>query len=159
MVFNGVIKPLFDDIHHQMQDQRKDGGPEHGRPEGVLAPLAALGPPTCLKALTALVRLFEAHLDSLAFLLDDVLKIIRSCIGHDTEAVARIGVEGFKQLLLQTGKKMNADSWLKVTDSIQQLFAGSMPTKLMCVEATASGEGQLPFRKDDVVIQCVVQLL
>merc|ERR550534_747759 len=81
MVFNGVIKPLFDDIHHQMQDQRKDGGPEHGRPEGVLAPLAALGPPTCLQALTALVRLFEAHLDSLAFLLDDVLEIIRSCIG------------------------------------------------------------------------------
>jgi len=112
-----------------------------------------------LQALTALVRLFDANLKSLMFLLDDVLDIIINCINHDTEAVARIGVEGFKQLLVLTGDKLEADGWEKVTASIKRLFAGTMPTKLMSVEASASGEGQLPFRKDDVVIQCVVQLL
>jgi len=164
MVFNGVIKPLFDDIHHQLQhgDARKpDDGPDTGRgSEGTAASWAAsMGPPTCLAALSALARLFEAHLDSLAFLLDDVLRLIENCIQHDTEAVARIGVEGFKQLMLLIGRNLKRESWPKVTASILQLFNASMPTSLMCVEATVRGDGQLPFRKDDVVIQCVVQLL
>merc|ERR1711977_770811 len=34
-----------------------------------------------------------------------------------------------------------------------------MPSKLMCAEIETAADGQLPFRKDDVVIQCVVQLL
>jgi len=164
MVFNGVIKPLFDDIHHQLQpaEQRKQEGgmADTSRSEAAAASWSQhMGPPTCLQALTALVRLFDAHLKPLSFLLEDVLALIKNCINHDTEAVARIGVEGFKQLLLLTGANMGPECWEKVTTSIKRLFAGSMPTKLMCVEATASGEGQLPFRKDDVVIQCVVQLL
>lgn len=164
LVFNGVIKPLFDDIHHQLQDQRKQegtaGGAAQPAPEGTAASWAAqMGRATCLQALTSLVRLFAAHVDSLSFLLDDVLKIVRSCITHDNEAVARIGVEGLKQLLKLTGVKMGEESWLKVTDCVKQLFVGSMPVKLMTVEANASGEAQLPFRRDDVVIQCIVQLL
>jgi len=166
MIFNGVIKPLFDDIHHQLQhrDQRKpDGGaperPSDGAAPGPPACLAALIAPTCLHALTSLVRLFEAHLDALSFLLDDVLTLIENCIQHDAEAVARIGVEGFKQLLLQTGKTLKPDAWQKVTASILRLFGDSMPRKIMCDEAAVSSEGQLPFRKDHVVTQCVVQLL
>jgi brefeldin A-inhibited guanine nucleotide-exchange protein len=161
MVFNGVIKPLFDDIHHQLQhsDRSHADGAAGKSQEGTAASWAAsMGPPTCLAALTALVRLFEVHLDSLSFLLDDVLRLIESCIQHDTEAVARIGVEGFKQLLLHTGKSLSAESWQKVTASILQLFNDSMPTKLLCVKVSAT-DGQLPFRTDDVVIQCVVQLL
>eukprot|EP00429_Kryptoperidinium_foliaceum_P002733 CAMPEP_0176025860 /NCGR_PEP_ID=MMETSP0120_2-20121206/12659_1 /TAXON_ID=160619 /ORGANISM="Kryptoperidinium foliaceum, Strain CCMP 1326" /LENGTH=1800 /DNA_ID=CAMNT_0017359051 /DNA_START=49 /DNA_END=5451 /DNA_ORIENTATION=- len=164
MVFNSVIKPLFDDIHHQLQDQRKQegaaGGAPQAAPEGTAASWAAqMGRATCLQALTSLVRLFSTHLESLSFLLDDVLKIVRSCITHDNEAVARIGVEGLKQLLKLTGTSMSEGSWLKVTDCVKQLFAGSMPVKLMTVEANASGEAQLPFRRDDVVVQCIVQLL
>jgi len=162
MVFNGVIKPLFYDIHDQLQngDQRRPDGAADGRSEGTAASWAAsMGPPTCLAALTALVRLFGSNLASLAFLLDDVLRLIEKCIQHDTEAVARIGVEGFKQLLLQTGKNLDAESWQKVTSSILKLFNDSMPTELMCVEVNAAGDGQLPFRKEAVVNQCVVQLL
>mmetsp|Transcript_66837 Transcript_66837/g.155270 ORF Transcript_66837/g.155270 Transcript_66837/m.155270 type:complete len:359 (-) Transcript_66837:15-1091(-) len=109
--------------------------------------------------LATYVRLFESNLASLSFLLDDVLRLIENCIQHDTEAVARIGVEGFKQLLLQTGGSLDAESWHKVTPRILKLFNDSMPTELMCVEANASGEGQLPFRKEAVVNKCVVQLL
>jgi len=163
LVFNTVIKPLFDDIHCQMQpgeQQKQAGAVDTSRSEGTAASWAAsMGPPTCLQALTALVRLFNEHLESMSFLLDDVLKLIRNCINHDTEAIARIGVEGFKQLLILSGKKMDDACWKKVTACIKQLFAGSMPKQLMCVEVSASGEGELPFRKDDVVIQCVVQLL
>jgi len=157
MVFNGVIKPLFDDIHHQLapQSDRKDGQGNEGRPDA--GHWASMGPPTCLAALTQLVRLIEAHLDVLAFLLDDVLRLIRNCIQHEFEAVARIGVEGFKQLLICTGKNMKPQSWQKVTTCILELFKDSMPTKLMEVDAKVSA--QLPFNKDDVVIQCVVQLL
>merc|ERR1719362_2825 len=147
MAFNSVIKPLFDDIHHQLSGgdvQKSETNP---------------GPPTCLAALTALVRLFEARLDSIAFLLDDVLRLIENCVQHDTEAVARIGVEGFKQLLLQTGKRLDAEAWQKVTTSILKLFNDSMPEKLMCSAVTMSTASQLPFRKEAVVIQCVVQLL
>jgi hypothetical protein len=72
-------------------------------------------------------------------------------------------VEGFKQLLLLTGHSLQDESWQKVTASILQLFGESMPTKLMETEGIMRAEkeprGQLPFRKDDVVIQCVVQLL
>jgi len=153
MVFNGVIKPLFDDIHHQLQ---------HGvqKPDGTAASWAvAMGPPTCLAAMTDLVRLFDAHLESLAFLLDDVLKLITNCVQHDTEAVARIGVEGFKQLLIHTGGKLASESWQKVTVTILQLFGDSMPTKLLLVEPGMGGDAQLPFRQADVVIQCVVHLL
>eukprot|EP00930_Biecheleria_cincta_P093702 TRINITY_DN8420_c0_g1_i1.p1 TRINITY_DN8420_c0_g1~~TRINITY_DN8420_c0_g1_i1.p1 ORF type:complete len:1819 (+),score=462.05 TRINITY_DN8420_c0_g1_i1:712-5457(+) len=159
MVFNGVIKPLFDDIHHQMvpQEQKQDGIPGQmpgaGRPDGA----ASMGPPTCLAALTALVRLFETHLEALCFLLEDVLRLIQNCIQHELEAVARIGVEGFKQLLLSTGRKLRPESWQKVTKSILLLFRESMPTKLIDVDV--QGARELPFSKDDVVIQCVVQLL
>mmetsp|Transcript_109809 Transcript_109809/g.310361 ORF Transcript_109809/g.310361 Transcript_109809/m.310361 type:complete len:475 (+) Transcript_109809:2-1426(+) len=161
MVFNGVIKPLFDDIHHQLHggEQRRPDG-EQGRSEGTAASWAAsMGPPTCLAALNNIVRLFEAHLQSLSFLLDDVLRLIENCIQHDTEAVARIGVEGFKQLLLQTGKNLEPQAWQKVTASILKLFSDSMPRQLMSVEVNAPGDAQLPFRKEAVVIQCVVQLL
>jgi len=165
MVFNGVIKPLFDDIFHQLQhgeyrNAENSGDQGSSGPakvtEGTAASWAAsMGPPTCLSALTQLVRLFAAHLDVLSFLLDHVLRLIETCIQHDTEAVARIGVEGFKMLLLQSGKNLRPDAWEKVTVSILHLFDESMPTKLMCGEISSS----LPFRKDDVVIQCVVQLL
>merc|ERR1719217_1711295 len=75
MVFRGVIFPLFDDIHHQLQqNDQKDA--------------ASIGPPTCLAALTALVRLFEAHLESLSFLMPDVLQLMVNCIQDSTEAVA-----------------------------------------------------------------------
>mmetsp|Transcript_53139 Transcript_53139/g.95363 ORF Transcript_53139/g.95363 Transcript_53139/m.95363 type:complete len:1752 (+) Transcript_53139:149-5404(+) len=161
MVFNGVIKPLFDDIHHQLLPENKDGSgevPAQGsRPEGGASRASTMGPPTCLAALTHLVRLFDAHIDALAFLLDDVLRLIQNCIQHEFEAVARIGVEGFKQLLLLSGKKLKPESWQKVTRSILSLFRDSMPTKLMHVDVKAAS--QLPFSKDDVVIQCVVQLL
>jgi len=127
--------------------------PGAGRPDGA----ASMGPPTCLAALTALVRLFETHLEALSFLLEDVLRLIQNCIQHELEAVARIGVEGFKQLLLSTGKKLQPESWQKVTKSILLLFRESMPTKL--IEVDVQGARELPFSKDDVVIQCVVQLL
>ena len=103
MAFNGVIKPLFDDIDYLLSggDAQKSQTNPGGQPDGSYAAWAAsMGPPTCLAALTKLVGLFEARLDSLAFLLDDVLRLIENCVQHDTEAVARIGVEGFKQLLL-----------------------------------------------------------
>mmetsp|Transcript_86464 Transcript_86464/g.222718 ORF Transcript_86464/g.222718 Transcript_86464/m.222718 type:complete len:1855 (+) Transcript_86464:120-5684(+) len=159
MVFNGVVKPLFDDIHCQLQNGDPNRKPD-GSGEGTAASWAAsMGPPTCLAALTALVRLFEAHVDSLSFLLDDVLRLIENCIQHDTEAVARIGVEGFKQLLVLTGKNLKKEAWQKVTASALQLFNESMPTKLLDVQVSAPNDGQLPFQKDDVVIQCVVQLL
>mmetsp|Transcript_37723 Transcript_37723/g.69804 ORF Transcript_37723/g.69804 Transcript_37723/m.69804 type:complete len:1802 (-) Transcript_37723:138-5543(-) len=174
MVFNGVIKPLFDDIHHQLH------GDEKRKPDGSVAEPsgtgtagswgASMGPPTCLAALTALVRLFHAHLDALVFMLDDVLKLLRNCIQHDSEAVARIGVEGFKQLLLSTGKNLKPEAWEKVTSMILLLFRDSMPTKLIEFEAEIHGmlseerakaneECQLPFSKDEVVNKCVVQLL
>jgi brefeldin A-inhibited guanine nucleotide-exchange protein len=155
MVFNGVIKPLFDDIFHQLQDGRK--------PDGSMGetPKASMGPPTCLAALTALVRVVSANLDSLAFLLDDVLKLLKACIQHESEAVARIGVEGFKQLLLTTGRSLRVESWKEVTDMIKQLFEGSMPEMLLKFSdfEVSSNNGQLPFSKEVVVIQCVVQLL
>jgi len=167
LVFNGVIKPLFDDIHHQLQhvDARAaDGRADDGRAEGNAASwAAAMGPPTCLAALTRLVELFEKHLDSLAFLLVDVLRLIENCIQHDTEAIARIGMEGFKQLLLHTGQALQPDCWQKVMDSVLRLFSDSMPVWLMEVDdimrAESEAGGHLPFRKEDVVIQCVVQLL
>lgn len=59
----------------------------------------------------------------------EVLRLIRNCIQHEFEAelfqskchalplllqaVARIGVEGFKQLLICTGKNMKPNSWQK----------------------------------------------
>jgi len=161
MVFNGVIKPLFDDIHHQLADQRKTEGAaaDGSRSEGTAASWAvSMGPPTCLAALTALVRLFDAQIDALGFLLDEVLKLLENCIQHDTEAVARIGVEGFKQLLLLAGKKLQPQQWERVTESILGLFNESMPTQLLCTDIEGAGD-QLPFRRDDVVIKCVVQLL
>ncbi|CAE7561117.1 Arfgef2 [Symbiodinium natans] len=151
MVFNGVIKPLFDDIHHQLAPASDQKGRRDGNQSW-----SSMGPPTCLAALTQLVRLIEAHLDVLAFLLEDVLRLIQNCIQHEFEAVARIGVEGFKQLLISTGKSLTPPLWQKVTNCILELFKESMPTKLMEVDKASV---ELPFNEEDVVIQCVVQLL
>jgi len=112
-----------------------------------------------LGSLDALVRLFDTHLDTLLFLLDDILKLIQNCILHDTEAIARIGVEGFKLLLSSTGKRIQPESWQKITVCILRLFRDSMPRDLMCEGNPNLNNGCLPFRKDEVVIQCVVQLL
>jgi len=171
MVFRGVIFPLFDDIHHQLQqhDQRnREGAPTAGESNGsgpgaspgtAASWAAQMGPPTCLAALTALVRLFDAHHEALSFLLNDVLKLLTNCIQHETEAVARIGVEGFKQLLLHTGSNLEPKAWQAVARTVFQLFNDSMPTQLICHEIENSSSLQLPFHRDDVVIQCVVQLL
>jgi len=116
-----------------------------------------MGPPTCLAALTSLVRLFDVNLEVLAFLLGDLLKLLTSCIQHETEAVARIGVEGLKQLLLLTGRSLSPKAWEDVARTIFLLFNESMPSKLMVRDVSACVE--LPFRRDVVVMQCVVQLL
>jgi len=165
MIFNGVIKPLFDDIHHQLanaEGRKPDSAVvgAAGSPEGKSGSwAAAIGPPTCSAALTALLKLFDAHLDTLVFLLDDVLKLIQNCILHDTEAIARIGVEGFKLLLSLTGKRIQPEPWQKITGCILRLFRDSMPRDLMCEGNPTLNNASLPFRKDEVVIQCVVQLL
>ncbi|CAE8639249.1 unnamed protein product, partial [Polarella glacialis] len=138
MVFNGVIKPLFDDIHHQLlPSDKQDSDAANSRSDSWAGASQSMGPATCLEALTQLNRLFEAHLDSLAFLLEDVLRLIQNCIQHEYEALARIGVEGLKQLLNGTGKKLKPESWQKVTKSILLLFRDSMPTKLMHVDIKA----------------------
>jgi len=151
MVFNGVIKPLFDDIHHQLLQSYTNGT--------AASWAVSMGPPTCLAAMNELVRLVDTNLDALAFLLDDVLTLITNCVQHDIEAVARIGVEGFKQLLLSTGSKFSDESWHKVTNTVSSLFKASMPTKLLSFDMESLGDGPLPFRQQEVVTQCVVHLL
>eukprot|EP00928_Gymnodinium_smaydae_P017978 TRINITY_DN16856_c0_g1_i1.p1 TRINITY_DN16856_c0_g1~~TRINITY_DN16856_c0_g1_i1.p1 ORF type:complete len:1849 (-),score=514.47 TRINITY_DN16856_c0_g1_i1:74-5620(-) len=153
MVFNGVIKPLFDDIHHQLQDSTH-------RPDGTAASwAAAMAPPTCLAAMTELVKLFDANLEAVAFLLDDVLTLIVACVQHDIEMVSRIGVSGFKQLLVATGSRLPEEAWSKVTTTILQLLGDSMPTKLLLVDPMAPEGARLPFSQQEVVAQCVVHLL
>lgn len=151
MVFNGVIKPLFDDIHHQLADvQKADGNPASWT--------VAMAPPTCLAAMTELSKLFAANLDSLAFLLDDVLKLMKSFVQHETEAMARIGIAGLKHLLLNSGKRLSTSSWEKFADSLRDLLDDSIPTKLLEVDLSQA-DGKLPFSQQEVVIQCVVHLL
>jgi hypothetical protein len=113
---------------------------------------------TCLAAMDRLVRLFdENYLGSLSFLLEDVLKLIVQCIQHELEAVARIGVNGFKSLVICIGRKATAEAWARITETILQLFDDSMPTKLLRVQPGMTGD--LPFRQQDVVTQCVIHLL
>lgn len=163
MVFRGVIFPLFDDIIHQLQ-QNDEKGKENAQDgtEGNAASWASsMGPRTCFDALKSLVTLFDVHLTSLSFLLPDLLKLLMNCIQNNTEAVARIGVEGFKLMLQHTGKRLAPDLWQQVAKTIYQLFSDSMPKDLFCEDKIQDGsiDAQLPFHSASVVIQCVVQLL
>lgn len=71
--------------------------------------------------------------------------------------MARIGVEGLKQLLAMLGPKCTPEMWLTVAQAVRRMLAESMPQELQCKVDTASTE--LPFDSDRVVGQCVVQLL
>jgi brefeldin A-inhibited guanine nucleotide-exchange protein len=64
-------------------------------------------------------------------------------------------------LLQSTGRSLQVESWKEATDMIKQLFEGSMPEMLLKFSdfEISSSSGQLPFSKDEVVTQCVVQLL
>jgi len=148
LVFNTVIKPLFDDIHHQLWT----GGQAH---DGMMA----MGPTTCLTAITELVKVVAENLTAVSFLLDDVLSLIVNFVQHNEEGVARIGVEGLKQLLASTGKMLQADNWRKATAVLLHLFEISMPTKLLHSTGEPAQLKELPFEQQAVVIQCVVHLL
>eukprot|EP00397_Hematodinium_sp_SG-2012_P001747 GEMP01001752.1.p1 GENE.GEMP01001752.1~~GEMP01001752.1.p1 ORF type:complete len:1700 (+),score=348.55 GEMP01001752.1:43-5142(+) len=144
MVFRGVLFPLFDDIHHQLEAPVKSSDAR-----------SALGPPTCLQALRNLVELFDRNHEELQFLLPDVLTLIKSCVIHKQEPVARVGVEGMKNLML-CGAKFSAENWIHIAEAIEELVCESLPRSLLVDNCT---EDKLGFDSNTVVTQCVVQLL
>jgi len=148
MVFRGVLFPLFDDIHHQLENAPKSAD---GR---------SLWPPIVLSALDNLVELFHQHHCELEFHMPDVLRLLKSCVIHTQESVARVGVEGMKKLLMKCGGKspttLSEDGWFKLAQAVEELVVESLPRPLLDVKESSTS---LPFDPQLIVTQCVVELL
>ncbi|EER02669.1 protein transport protein sec7, putative [Perkinsus marinus ATCC 50983] len=176
MVFNGVLSPLFDDMLHLLTPGNRPPTPPVERSateQGVTSS-------TCLSAVSALTRLVDKRFDRLGFLLPQILALLGACVHHESEAVARIGVEADKQLLISIGGRCSDAQWMKIADHIHKLFTTTLPSELTQNVKTVNSNGpvpagatnkhgatgsvrrrgeNLPFDSSEVVTKCVVQLL
>ncbi|KAF4659440.1 Brefeldin A-inhibited guanine nucleotide-exchange protein 1 [Perkinsus chesapeaki] len=165
MIFNGVLSPLFDDLLHLLTPGNRPPAPpaERGATEqGVTSS-------TCLSAVSALTRLVDRRFDRLGFLLPQVLTLLGACIHHESEAVARIGVEAEKQLLTAIGSRCSDAQWIKIAEHIYKLFKTTLPNELTNATSRPTHDGHqnavksrtsaLPFDSSEVVTKCLVQLL
>jgi len=141
MVFRAVLFPVFDDVHHQLSAE--DEGTE--RSQAMQMQL--------LKAIERMVDLYSSH-PELAFLLPDVLKQLAACVDQPAEKVARIGFKGLKRLLEQAHESFSSQHWMELSSQLTAQFKQSTPDRLDCGPVK-----ELPFDPDELVTQCVVQLL
>merc|ERR1711988_228497 len=84
-----------------------------------------------------------------------MLTLLVNCVKQPAEPVARIGVEGFKQLMLLTGDRCG-EMWMRAARSLRGLFEESLP-HMLTVEGTPLPGNE--FDPQQVVTYCVVQLL
>eukprot|EP00743_Colponemidia_sp_Colp-15_P003456 GILK01003731.1.p1 GENE.GILK01003731.1~~GILK01003731.1.p1 ORF type:complete len:1011 (+),score=223.74 GILK01003731.1:78-3035(+) len=163
LIFKGVLFPIFDSMNYGEQGTYRDD--EHWLKT------------TCLSALMALIDLFSFYFDRLVFLIGDMLDLHVKCVRHQNESMARIGVSGLKQLIVQTGDRFTVEIWQSVVQTMATLVFDTTPKQLMDLEIVNNRlqllspptdqdeplvldkNSLLPFDADRVVTKCVVQLL
>lgn len=86
---------------------------------------------TCPDALNLMVQLYSKYFDILEFLLEDLLSLLESCIHHEMESLARIGVESLQKLVMSTGEKFSGEVWTKFCQALLDIFRLTTPHQLL----------------------------
>jgi len=120
MVFNGVLKPLFDDVLCQLQPLGNSGLEVPDKSTSKSMGLAA-----SRSSLAGLAQLFGAHLDALRGFLDDALQLIAAFIHQSDEDVARAGVEGYRDFLLLIQERLDQVAWRRIGEASCRLLGES----------------------------------
>mmetsp|Transcript_25861 Transcript_25861/g.43279 ORF Transcript_25861/g.43279 Transcript_25861/m.43279 type:complete len:1714 (+) Transcript_25861:76-5217(+) len=118
LIFRGVLIPIFDDVRHTTKAVKEDN-------EWLKT--------TCFAALQSLTELFSVFFDTLEFLLNEILDLLKSCITQESEGLARIGVTCLSQLVTSTGDRFSDCTWTTVCTAIQQLFDATAPRQLFTI--------------------------
>lgn len=116
LVFRNVLLPIFDGVLAQArsEDNLSDS-------EWLLT--------TCLKATHAILNLYGQFYDSVSFLLEDLLGLIRSFIVQENETLATFGVTSYETLLTSCSPRFTQAMWIDVAKFTASVVRESTPTK------------------------------
>jgi Sec7-like guanine-nucleotide exchange factor len=86
---------------------------------------------TCFSALASLVRLQNRFFTRLSPLLQNLLRLVESCIDQPSEGLARVGVAALRLLLAEAGPRFDQSTWDLVCVSLERLFVACAPSPLL----------------------------
>eukprot|EP01102_Stenamoeba_stenopodia_P013643 TRINITY_DN4457_c0_g1_i1.p1 TRINITY_DN4457_c0_g1~~TRINITY_DN4457_c0_g1_i1.p1 ORF type:complete len:1012 (-),score=220.65 TRINITY_DN4457_c0_g1_i1:165-2924(-) len=117
LVFRGVLLPMFDNVRYV-------GSSELLKQESEWLET------TCLTALTHVVETFSYFFEKLAFLTNDVLTLLASCILLDNENLASIGSTCLLQLVMSNGSKWTHEMWSIICVALDHIIRNNLPIQL-----------------------------
>lgn len=97
---------------------------------------------TLIQALRQFVDLFTHYYKTLGFMLGNMFGLLKICILHENEAMARIGSTCVQQLVEQNVKSFDDLGWSHVSNIFTELFEETAP-KFLFFNYNKEGEGNL----------------
>jgi brefeldin A-inhibited guanine nucleotide-exchange protein len=119
LLAKGILFPIFDDMK---------------QPAGVLnskfsnkEDLSVWLSTTLIQALRQFVDLFTHYYSTLGFLLKEMFNLLKVCILHENEAMARIGSTCIQQLIEQNAQVFDENAWADFASMFAELFDETEP--------------------------------
>jgi brefeldin A-inhibited guanine nucleotide-exchange protein len=85
---------------------------------------------TLIQALRQFVDLFTHYFPAIGFMIANMLSLLKVCILHENEAMARIGSTCIQQLVEKNVDVFNQDNWSELSNFFTELFDETSPTFL-----------------------------
>ncbi|KAI9136456.1 hypothetical protein BKA69DRAFT_1104037 [Paraphysoderma sedebokerense] len=107
-----VLFPIFDDLKVTRKDHKFMNKDDYSEWLNT----------TLIQALRQLVDLFTYYFDTLSFLMDKLLELLKVCIIQENETLARLGTTCLQQLIENNANKVNEESWDVLCAAFGDLF-------------------------------------
>eukprot|EP01113_Clastostelium_recurvatum_P048624 TRINITY_DN889_c0_g1_i4.p1 TRINITY_DN889_c0_g1~~TRINITY_DN889_c0_g1_i4.p1 ORF type:complete len:1883 (+),score=603.78 TRINITY_DN889_c0_g1_i4:151-5799(+) len=147
LVFRGVVLPLFDHVGYGQRKRKPAQSAAHiagslellknsyqyqpSEDDEALAEDNEWLVTTCPGAFRHLVEMYGSFLDTLPFLLDDILDLFVCCIVQGNEVLARTAISHMQHLLIVHGIKLTETMWTLVCSQISNAIKSLIPKELV----------------------------
>ncbi|KAI8915529.1 hypothetical protein BC831DRAFT_159184 [Entophlyctis helioformis] len=121
LLAKGVLFPIFEDLKHSGATSLANS--KFADKEQMLVWLST----TLIQALRQLVDLFSFYFESLHFMLDGMLDILKTCLTHENEALSRIGSTCLQQLIEHNVARLGDKEWSRIVDLFEKLCEETTP--------------------------------
>ncbi|KRX07107.1 Sec7 domain [Pseudocohnilembus persalinus] len=163
MIFQGVLRPLFDEIMFTVQNQNKNSTNWLRK--------------QCQTAFTYITDLMDLYFENLQNLVKELIKTYEGCIQSANEGVVKLSINSLKNTLMRIGNRFGKQEWDIVIDFFERIFKLTTPVKLISknngllieeVQVNEQNEEVFIFKKqqqdfkyncEECVTQCIAQLL
>ncbi|KAM3147892.1 hypothetical protein pb186bvf_000220 [Paramecium bursaria] len=127
IVFQVVLRPLFDEIQFTFQQQTNLKTPD-------LSPVPDKENKwfkvSCKKGFSHITNLMNRYFHKLSDLLPDLLKLFENCVQNQNEKLAKFSLTAVKNMIFKIGKKFQKTDWDEITLFMSKMFKQTTPSKL-----------------------------